>query len=54
MGDAVCSQMAKLTTATVSGGVTYLSNYAFNDCPSLKTITLPNTVKSIGVLRLPL
>jgi len=49
MGDAVCSQMAKLTTATVSGGVTYLSNYAFNDCPSLKTITLPNTVKSIGI-----
>ena len=37
-----------ISTATMSGGVTSIGNYAFYGCTALTSITLPNSVTSIG------
>ena len=40
---------SKITSVIVEHGITYICDYAFSSCRNLKTVTLPETLKTIGM-----
>lgn len=47
-GDCFAACQMDIENLTVSEGVTELDNYCFEFCPSLRTVTLPTTIRTIG------
>ena len=48
IGDDAFYRCDKLTSVTLSNGIKYIGEYAFDSCKSLKSITIPDSVIKLG------
>lgn len=48
IGSGIFTSCDDLTSVVLSSGITKITAYEFEDCPKLKSVTVPDTVTSIG------